>query len=77
MKALLGLGRTGVIGTVAVVAIVVFPLVADAGLGRGSRAVKTSQDVSPVAGAPATTATGRGINRQRSCIAVANLTNAD
>jgi hypothetical protein len=60
MKALLGLGRTGVIGAVAVVAIVVFPLIADAGLGRGSGAVKTSQDVSPVAGAPARTATGRG-----------------
>jgi hypothetical protein len=74
---LLGLGRTGVIRAVAVVAIVVFPLIADAGLGRGSGAVKKSQDVSPVAGAPARTATGRGISRQRSCIAVANLANAD
>ena len=57
MKAPLGLGRTGVIRAVAVVAIVVFPLIADAGFGRGSGAVKTSQDVSPVAPAPARTAT--------------------
>jgi hypothetical protein len=59
MKAPLGLGRTGIIRAVAVVAIVVFPLIADAGLGRGSGAVKTSQDVSPVAVAPARTATAR------------------
>jgi hypothetical protein len=59
MKAPLVLGRTGVIRAVAVVAIVVFPLIADAGLGRGSVAVKTSQDISPVAGAPARTAAAR------------------
>jgi hypothetical protein len=60
MKALLGLGRNGVIGAVAVVAIVVFPLIADAGFGRGSGVVKTSQDASPVAGAPVRTAAARG-----------------
>lgn len=51
MKARLGLGRNHMIGAAAVMAIVVFPLIADAGLGRSSVAVKTSQDVSPVAGA--------------------------
>ncbi|MEA2819730.1 MAG: hypothetical protein QOJ86_1734 [Bradyrhizobium sp.] len=60
MKALSGLGRTRVIGAVAVVAIVVFPLIADAGLGRGSGAVKTSQEVLPVAAPPARTATAKG-----------------
>jgi hypothetical protein len=59
MNGSMGLGRTGIIGAVAVAAIVVFPLIADAGLGRGSGAVKTSQDVSPVAAAPARTATAR------------------
>jgi hypothetical protein len=52
MKALLSLGRNDVIGAVALVSIAVFPLIADAQLGRSSGAVKTSQDVSPVAGAP-------------------------
>jgi hypothetical protein len=56
MKALLGLGRNDVIRVVALLAIVVFPLIADAQLGRSSGAVKTSQDVSPVAAAPARTA---------------------
>jgi hypothetical protein len=60
MKAPLGLGRTGVIRAVAVVAIVVFPLIADAGFGRGSGAIKTSQDVSHVAAAPARTAAASG-----------------
>src|SRR5882757_6860078 len=60
MKALSGLGRNDVIGAVALVSIAVFPLIADAELGRGSRAVKTSQVVSPVAGAPAKTAARPG-----------------
>jgi hypothetical protein len=59
MKALSGLGRNDVIKAVALVAIVVFPLIAHAQLGRGSRAVKTSQDVSPVAGAAVKTAAAR------------------
>jgi hypothetical protein len=59
MKALLGLGRNDVIRAVALVAIVAFPLIADAGLGRSSGAVKTSQDASPVAGASAKTAAAK------------------
>jgi hypothetical protein len=59
MKALLGLGRNNVIGAVALVSIAVFPLIAGAGLGRSSEAVKTSPDVSPVAGAPVRTAAAR------------------
>jgi hypothetical protein len=51
MKALLGLRRNDVIKAAALVAIVVFPLIAHAQLGRSSGALKTSQDVSPVAGA--------------------------
>jgi hypothetical protein len=56
MKAPLGLGRNDVIRAVALVAIVVFPLIAHAQLGRSAGAVKTSPDVSPVAGAAAGTA---------------------
>jgi hypothetical protein len=56
MKALLDLGRNDVIKATALVAIVVFPLIAHAQLGRSSGAVKTSQVVSPVAGAAARTA---------------------
>jgi hypothetical protein len=57
MKALLGLGRNDVIKAAALVAIVVFPLLAHAQLGRSSgAALKTSQDVAPVAGAAARTA---------------------
>jgi hypothetical protein len=56
MKALSGLGRNDVIKAVALVAIVVFPLIAHAQLGRSSGAVKTSQDVSPVAGTAVKTA---------------------
>jgi hypothetical protein len=59
MKTLSGLGRTDVIRTVALVSIVAFPLIADAGLGRSSGAVKTSQDVLPVAGAPTKTAAAK------------------
>jgi hypothetical protein len=60
MKALLGLCRNDAIKSVALVAIVVFPLIAHAQLGRSSGAVKTSQDVSLVAGAPAGTAARQG-----------------
>lgn len=60
MKALSGLGRNDVIKAVALVAIVVFPLIAHAQLGRSSGAVKTSQDASPVAGAAVKTAAARG-----------------
>jgi hypothetical protein len=57
MKALLGLGRNDVIKAAALVVIVVFPLIAHAQLGRSSgAALKTSQDVSPVAGAAVRTA---------------------
>jgi hypothetical protein len=59
MKAPLGLGRNDVIRAVALVAIVVFPLIADAQLGRSSGAVKTSPDTSPVAGAAAGTAAAK------------------
>jgi hypothetical protein len=59
MKTLLGLGRNDVIRTVALVSIVAFPLIADAGLGRSSGAVKTSQDASPVADAPVRTTTAK------------------
>jgi hypothetical protein len=57
MKALLSLGRNDVIKAVALVAIVVFPLIAHAQLGRSSGGVKTSLDVSPAAGAAVRTAT--------------------
>jgi hypothetical protein len=60
MKALSGLGRNDVIKAVALVAIVVFPLIAHAQLGRGAGAVKTSQDASPVAGPAVRTAAVRG-----------------
>jgi hypothetical protein len=63
MKALLSLGRNDVIRVVALVAIVVFPLIADAQLGRSSGAVKTSQDVSPVRGA----AVGTAVAKRDSC----------
>jgi hypothetical protein len=51
MKALLGLGRNDAIKAVALVAVVVFPFIAHAQLGRSSGTVKISQDISPVAGA--------------------------
>ena len=62
MKALLGLGRNDVIKAVALAAIVVFPLIAHAQLGRSSGAVKTSQDVSPVAGEAVKTAAAKAIS---------------
>jgi hypothetical protein len=58
-KAQLGLGRNHLIGAAAVMAIVIFPLIADAGLGRSSVAVKTSRDVSPVAEAAVKTAAAK------------------
>jgi hypothetical protein len=59
MKALSGPGRNDVIKATALVAIVVFPLIAHAQLGRSSAAVRTSQDASPVAGAAVGTAAAR------------------
>jgi hypothetical protein len=59
MKTLLGLGRNDVIGAVALASIAVFPLIADAQLGRSSGAVKASPDVSPVAAAVRTAAARR------------------
>jgi hypothetical protein len=62
MKPLSGLGRNDVIKAVALVAIVVFPLIAHAQLGRGSGAVKASQDVSPVGGAAVKTAATKAVS---------------
>src|ERR1700754_2339965 len=45
MKALPSFGRNDVIRAVALVFVVAFPLIADAQLGAGSRAVKLSHDV--------------------------------
>jgi hypothetical protein len=59
IKALSGLRRNSVIGFVALAAIVVFPLIADAQLGRGSAAVKTSLDATPVADTPVKTAAAK------------------
>jgi hypothetical protein len=50
MKALPNFGRNDVIRAIALVSMVAFPLIADAQLGLGSRAVKISKDVSPAAG---------------------------
>jgi hypothetical protein len=58
MKALSGLRRNDVIRAVAFVSIAIFPLIANAHLGRSS-GVKTAQDVSPVAGAAVSTAAAR------------------
>jgi hypothetical protein len=63
MKALSGLDRNDVIKAVALVAIVVFPLIAHAQLGRSSGAAGTSQDASPVASA----AVGTTAARRDSC----------
>jgi hypothetical protein len=63
MKALLGLGRNDVIKGAALVAIVVFPLIAHAQLGRSSGAVRTVQDASPVVSA----AVGTTAARRDSC----------
>jgi hypothetical protein len=59
MKALLRLGRNDVIKATALVAIVVFPLIAHAQLGRSSGAVKPSPDASPVASAAVGTAAAK------------------
>jgi hypothetical protein len=59
MKARLGLGRNDAIRAVALVSIAVFPLIADAQLGRSSGAVKTSQDASPVGEAAVRTAAAK------------------
>jgi hypothetical protein len=62
MKPLSGFGRNDVIKAVALVAIVAFPLIAHAQLGRSSGAVKTSQEVSPVAGAAVKTAAAKAVS---------------
>jgi hypothetical protein len=49
MKVLPSFGRNDVIRAVALISVVAFPLIADAQLGLGSRAVKISTDVSPLA----------------------------
>jgi hypothetical protein len=52
MKTPLGLRRNDFIRAVALLSVVTFPLIADAQLGRSAGAVKTTQNVAPVAGAP-------------------------
>jgi hypothetical protein len=54
MKALSGLRRNDVIRAVALVSIAIFPLIANAHLGRSS-GLKTSEDVVSVAGLPGST----------------------
>jgi hypothetical protein len=56
MKSLPSLGRNDVIRAIALISVVAFPLIADAQLGLGSKAVKISTDVSPLAGDIAKTA---------------------
>src|SRR5467141_3199187 len=53
MKALPSIGRNDVIRTIALISVVAFPLIADAQLGLGSKAVQISSGVSPLAGGPA------------------------
>jgi hypothetical protein len=60
MKALPSLDRNDVIRAIALVSVVAFPLIADAQLGLGSRAVQISKDVSPaVSDTAKTTTTGQ------------------
>jgi hypothetical protein len=49
MKALASFGRNDVLRAIALISVVAFPLIADAQLGLGSKAVKISKDVSPPA----------------------------
>jgi hypothetical protein len=49
MKTLPSLNRNDVIRVIALMSVVAFPLIADAQLGLGTRAVKTSNNVSPAA----------------------------
>lgn len=53
MKALASFGRNDVIRAIALISVVAFPLIADAQLGLGSKAVKIAMDVSPPAVGPA------------------------
>jgi hypothetical protein len=46
MKALPSFGRNDVIRAIALVSVVAFPLIADAQLGLGSKAIKVANDVS-------------------------------
>jgi hypothetical protein len=50
MKPLPSFGRNDVIRAIALISVVAFPLIADAQLGLGPKAVKISGDVSPLAG---------------------------
>lgn len=63
MKALPSFDRIDVIRALAVIAVVAFPLIADARLGPASRIVKISKDVSPAVSGTATTT----IAAQNSC----------
>jgi hypothetical protein len=56
MKSLPGFGRNDVIRAIALISVVAFPLIADAQLGLGSKAVKISTDVPPLADDTAKTA---------------------
>jgi hypothetical protein len=57
MKSLPSLGRNDVIRAIALVSVVAFPLIADAQLGLGAKAVRLSNDVSsPVTGTATATA---------------------
>jgi hypothetical protein len=50
MKPLPSFRRNDVIRAIALVSVVAFPLIADAQLGLGPKAVQTSRDVAPLAG---------------------------
>jgi hypothetical protein len=49
MKSLPSFGRNDVIRAIALISVVAFPLIADAQLGLGAKAVKLSNDVAPLA----------------------------
>jgi hypothetical protein len=49
MKPLPSFGRNDVIRAIALVSVVAFPLIADAQLGLGAKAIKLSESVSPLA----------------------------
>jgi hypothetical protein len=53
MKTPPSFGRNDVIRAIALISVVAFPLIADAQLGLGSKAVQISKDVSPLAGSTA------------------------
>jgi hypothetical protein len=63
MKPLPSFGRNDVIRAIALVSVVAFPLIADAQLGLGAKAVKLSNDVSP----PATGTAKAAVAERESC----------